>query len=84
MPPAKKKSTPDFEQSLAELERIVERMEQGEQSLEDTIKDFERGMSLSGMCQKSLESAQLRVEKLIKKQEGYELEAMDVENLTDE
>ena len=37
----------DFEKSLNELEKIVERMEHGEQSLEASLKDFERGMTLS-------------------------------------
>ena len=51
MCPAKKTSN-DFEKSLLELEKIVDRMEQGEQSLDDTMKDFERGMQLSQQCQK--------------------------------
>ena len=47
MPQDKKNQPPDFEKSLAELEKIVQRMERGEQSLEQTLKDFERGMVLS-------------------------------------
>ena len=62
-----KKSTqsPDFEAALAELESIVERMEIGEQTLEESLKDFERGMELSKQCQASLKQAQIRVEKMI-------------------
>ena len=81
MSPAKKKNGSDFEQSIGELEKIVERMEQGEQSLDDTIKDFERGMALAEQCQKSLDSANLRVEKLVKKQERYDLEVFDPEEI---
>ncbi len=76
MCPAKKTSN-DFEKSLLELEKIVDRMEQGEQSLDDTMKDFERGMQLSQQCQKSLDEAQQKVEKLVKKHGGYELESLD-------
>lgn len=72
-----KNSTPDFEKSLAELEKIVERMEHGEQSLDDTLKDFERGMALSEKCQKSLDEAQQKVEKLVKKHGAYKLEIME-------
>ncbi|MGI9311250.1 MAG: exodeoxyribonuclease VII small subunit [bacterium] len=71
---------PDFEKSLAELERIVQRMEQGEQSLEQTLRDFERGMTLSDECQKSLDAAQQRVEKLVKKHGGHRLEAFAQED----
>jgi exodeoxyribonuclease VII small subunit len=74
---AKKSSSPDFEKSLSELEKIVDRMEKGDQSLEDTLQDFERGMDLSEQCQKSLDEAQQKVEKLVKKHGGYQLESMD-------
>ncbi len=76
MPASKKTHPPDFEKSLAELEKIVQRMEQGEQSLDQTLKDFERGMTLSEQCQKSLDSAQQRVDKLVRKHGGYELEPL--------
>ena len=57
--------TPDFEVALQELESIVERMEQGEQTLEESLKDFERGMELSRQCQQNLKKAELRVEKML-------------------
>ena len=72
----KAKST-DFEKSLTELEKIVDRMERGEQTLDDTMKDFERGMILSEQCQKSLDAAQQKVEKLVRKHGSYQLEDMD-------
>jgi len=54
-----------FETSLAELEKIVERMESGDQSLEDSLKDFERGVTLTKACQSMLKNAEQRVEKLV-------------------
>lgn len=68
--------SPDFEKLLAELDKIVARMEQGEQSLEHTMQDFERGMALATACQKSLDEAQQRVDKLVKKYGKYQLESM--------
>lgn len=65
--PKKKPATPAFEAALAELEKIVNRMERGEQSLEDSLKDFEHGIALTRRCQKSLKEAEQRVEKLIQK-----------------
>lgn len=77
MPQGKQNHPPDFEKSLAELEKIVRRMERGEQSLEHTLKDFERGMVLSEQCRKSLEAARQRVEKLVGKHGDYKLESLD-------
>ena len=80
MPKGQQNPSPDFEKSLAELEKIVQRMERGEQSLEQTLKDFERGMVLSEQCRKSLETARQRVEKLVAKhgEHGdYKLESLD-------
>ena len=77
MPKGQQNPSPDFEKSLAELEKIVQRMERGEQSLEQTLKDFERGMVLSEQCRKSLETARQRVEKLVAKHGDYKLESLD-------
>lgn len=54
-----------FEASLEELEKIVERMESGDQSLEDSLKDFERGVTLTRACQTMLKNAEQKVEKLV-------------------
>ncbi len=54
----------EFESSLDELEKLVARMEQGELSLDDSLKSFERGISLYRNCQSALEQAQLRVKLL--------------------
>ncbi len=63
----------DFEASLVELELLVERMEQGEQSLEDSLKDFERGIALTRNCQKSLQETEQKIQQLIEKNGKDEL-----------
>jgi len=65
--PKKKNKAPNFEQALDELEELVERMEQGESSLEDSLKDFERGIELTRSCQTALTEAEQKVEILLKK-----------------
>lgn len=54
----------DFEQSLEQLETLVEGMEQGEMSLEDSLAAYERGVGLYRRCQQALEQAELRVKLL--------------------
>jgi exodeoxyribonuclease VII small subunit len=65
--PSKK---PDFERSLARLEEVVRRLESPQVSLDDAMKLFEEGVSLSRECQKQLEEAEGRVEILLKKADG--------------
>ena len=57
----KSKEPPAFEDALEELEAIVERMEDGEPSLEESLKLFERGMGLTRHCQKALDGAEQRI-----------------------
>jgi len=52
---------------MLELESLVERMEHGEQSLEDSLKDFERGIALTRSCQKSLQETEQKIQQLIEK-----------------
>jgi exodeoxyribonuclease VII small subunit len=54
-----------FEQALAELEGIVARLESGQAPLEDSIRMYERGAALKAHCEKRLEAARLRVEKIV-------------------
>ena len=56
-----------FEKSLTELEKVVKELESGELPLERSLELFERGMALSDACRKQLESAETRVEILLKK-----------------
>lgn len=50
-----------FEQSLNELEQLVAKMELGEQSLDDSLAAYERGIALYRQCQTALETAEQRV-----------------------
>lgn len=52
----------DFEKALEELEGLVERMEKGELSLEDSLQAFERGIALTRHCETALRSAEQKVE----------------------
>jgi exodeoxyribonuclease VII small subunit len=54
----------DFETSLDELEQLVEKMEHGDMSLEDSLAAYERGVGLYRRCQSALEQAELRVKLL--------------------
>ena len=56
---------PDFEQALAELEGLVERLESGELSLDQSLQQFKRGVELTRHCQGVLEQAQQIVEQLL-------------------
>jgi exodeoxyribonuclease VII small subunit len=51
----------DFEASLDELEQLVEKMEHGDMSLEESLAAYERGVGLYRKCQGALEQAELRV-----------------------
>ena len=64
---SKKPKVVDFEKSLDELEVLVDRMEQGESSLEDSLKDFERGIELTRHCQTALAEAEQKVQILLQK-----------------
>ncbi|NZA28056.1 exodeoxyribonuclease VII small subunit [Luteimonas sp. SJ-92] len=54
----------DFEQSLDQLEQLVEKMEGGEMSLDESLAAYERGVGLYRRCQQALERAELRVKLL--------------------
>ncbi|KTC89396.1 exodeoxyribonuclease VII small subunit [Fluoribacter dumoffii] len=53
-----------FEQSITELEEIVRQLEKGELSLEDSLKQFEKGISLARRCQNVLHKAEQKIETL--------------------
>lgn len=63
-PAVKENQIAQFETSLDELEQLVARMEQGDMSLDDSLKSFERGVALYRNCQSALEQAELRVKLL--------------------
>lgn len=63
----------DFEKSLEELENLVNKMEQGDLTLEQSLKEFERGVELTRQCQKALQDAEQKVEILLQKSADAEL-----------
>ncbi|MFC0679001.1 exodeoxyribonuclease VII small subunit [Lysobacter korlensis] len=62
--PAPAASVSDFEQSLVALEQLVDRMEHGDMTLEESLAAYERGVGLYRHCQTALEQAELRVRML--------------------
>ncbi len=65
----RKPTTFDFEGALRELEALIKRMESGELPLEESLKQFERGMALTRACQKALAEAEQKV-KLLTQEQG--------------
>lgn len=63
----KKKPAPAFEDALTELEQLVNRLERGDISLEESLQAFERGVNLTRTCQKALQDAEQKVQILLEK-----------------
>lgn len=63
----------DFEKSLQELEQLVEAMERGDLTLEESLKRFERGIALTRACQQALAKAEQKVQILTQNSAGGEL-----------
>ena len=61
---SKEKKAVDFEQQLASLEGLVESLESGELSLEESLKSFEQGIKVARDCQAALKAAEQKVEVL--------------------
>ncbi len=78
-----KKSNPEdaptFEDALGQLEKLVDSMEQGDMSLEDSLKAFEAGIKLTRQCQKSLDEAEQKVKILLENSVEAELEPFNNE-----
>lgn len=53
-----------FEKSISELESIVMQLEKGELSLEDSLKQFEKGITLARKCEETLNKAEQKIEML--------------------
>ena len=62
----------NFEEKMKDLEKIVGGMEAGDRSLDDMIKDFERGQKLAEECLKDLDSIKLKIEKVTGNNGGTE------------
>ena len=67
---AKKEKNQTFEDALSRLETLVEKMESGDGTLEQSLDWFEEGMSLIKSCRQELEYAEQKVKELIKNTEG--------------
>jgi len=68
----------NFEDSLLELEDIVEKLENGQISLQESMEMFERGIKLAGICNHILQESEQRIEQLIERNE--EIETCDLEH----
>lgn len=67
---AEKTDNPSFEQALKELETIVRKLESGAGDLEASINEYVRGTELKAYCEKKLKDAKLKVETILKTQDG--------------
>ena len=70
-----KKDTVNFETSLQKLEKIIDRLEDGDISLEESVKSFEEGIGLVKECQKQLSEAELKVKKLLDNGDTVDLDS---------
>ncbi|MDA8856183.1 exodeoxyribonuclease VII small subunit [Porticoccaceae bacterium] len=75
---SKDKKAVDFEQQLASLEGLVNSLESGELSLEESLKSFEQGIKVARDCQAALKSAEQKVEVLMR--QGDELVSQPFED----
>ena len=70
---SKKQANPQqFEQMIAELESIVQQLEQGDLSLDDALAQFERGIALTRASQQQLQAAEQKVQILLQQPNGQE------------
>jgi exodeoxyribonuclease VII small subunit len=74
---ARNSKGPEFEEALAELEGLVERLERGDLPLDEALKAFERGVALTRHCQAALQAAQQKVEILLKRGPGQQIEPFE-------
>ena len=63
----KKSDEFNFEAALAELNQLVEKMERGGINLEESLRDFEKGINLTRQCQQALKTAEQKVHMLLEK-----------------
>lgn len=76
---SRRKSASHFEEAMEELEKLVEQMERGDISLEESLKSFERGIKLTRTCQQALQDAEQKVQILLEKNGQQSLEPFDDE-----
>ncbi len=66
-----------FEEAMAELEALVQKLDDGELGLEESLEVYERAVELRDLCRQRLEEYDRRVRKLIDKDEDLEVEDFD-------
>lgn len=76
--------SPSLEQSLEEITGLIEKMEGGELTLEQSLHDFERGITLIKNCQKILSEAEQKVQILIQQNQHDELEPYGEDDINDD
>jgi exodeoxyribonuclease VII small subunit len=76
---SRRKNASQFEEAMQELEQLVEQMERGELSLEESLKSFERGIKLTRTCQQALQDAEQKVQILLEKNGQQSLEPFNDE-----
>ena len=72
-----KEQAPDFETALAELEELVEKLETGNLSLDESLAGFKQGVALTRQCQAVLDDAQQTVEELVNPDDESSLRSFD-------
>jgi len=80
----KKKKSSHFEKDLQELEDLVEKMEGGDLSLEDSLVHFERGIALTRACQKALTEAEQKIQILLAEDGSQKLRPFSSDEATDD
>ena len=80
--PLKKDEKINFEQALTELNSIVDAMETGGLSLDESLKQFEKGIKLTRQCQSLLQEAEQKVKILMQRDGNHSLESYQDESTT--
>ena len=66
-----------FEEAYNKLEEIADRLESGDVSLDESMRIFEEGMALIRICTEKLDAAETKITRLVKKEDGFQLQLMD-------
>ena len=74
----------DFEESLKQLETLVDKLEKGDLSLEDSLKNFEQGVKLTRECRQALQTAEQKISVLSKEDNDWVEKALDEDEATDD
>lgn len=68
-----------FEEAFKKLEQTADRLENGDITLDESMDVFEEGMMLIKICNTRLEKAEARLKKLVRNEDGFQLETMELE-----